>query len=238
MSAGASAFVGFAYYSTNGDGFVYAPTSPTASTTHGTPVVSVSDVNRASNFFQFFFLVVGSVVMIVLLVLVSITFCCQRQVVALEKRYWRLKHVNAEVSNALVGEILQRTPVKQQSLTRSSSNVSSTNSHQQQQQQLQMQPRASAHHVSQQPAPMVSPYAYLQTSNAVAPIPSSICSYPPYQPLMQPPFPGARAHANDYNSMYQYTPATQPSEVSSASPSVSPDGLRRRASKVSFVDTN
>ncbi|KPA75461.1 hypothetical protein ABB37_08376 [Leptomonas pyrrhocoris] len=189
MSAGASAFAGYAYYSTDGDGIVYAFTNSTAPTTLGTPVVVVNSVSKAAHFFQFLFLVAGGALTLVLLILVGITFCCRRRVASLEGKYWRLQHAYAEVNNAIVQEILHRTPrqtaVKRQSssnnmpqhqhqqpMQRNASTYSMRSQHQQQQQPQQqqqqpMQRNASTYSVRSQHQQQQQPQAQQQQQQPV-----------------------------------------------------------------------
>jgi hypothetical protein len=168
MAFAATRFAGYAYYSSNGDGFVYALRADVDDISPGTPVVVVNGVSKASNFFQFLFLLVGGILTLLLLVIVSITFCCRRGVAALEERYWRLQHAYAEVNGALVHEVAQRTPDYPPASTKrqpSMQRLNSSNSmRSQQQQQQQMQRRSSTNsmrsqHQYQQPPQQMQRYA-------------------------------------------------------------------------------
>ncbi|AYU75801.1 hypothetical protein conserved [Leishmania donovani] len=103
------AFAGYAYYSTGGEGFIYALSSKEDVESTGTPVIIVNATSKAVNFFPFLFLVVGGVLMVGLMASVMVTFCCRRKVAKLEKMYWELQYAFADVNNTLVQEASRRT---------------------------------------------------------------------------------------------------------------------------------
>ena len=212
-------FAGYAYFSDNGDGFVYALTHGDP-TKLGEPVVVVNDVTRAANFFPFLFLVVGGVLTLLLLIIVSITFCSRRQVASLEEKYWRLQHAYAEVNDALVHEVMQRTPNAPPKRQPSMQRRSSTNSMRSQQQQ-QQQP------VSQQmqSVPLASPNTYPRTTSPWTLTSDAVGVYPPRQSPPQlvfpasPMLPVANATAYDYNSIYTAAKGSAAMPVSTATTS-------------------
>ncbi|KAG5511621.1 hypothetical protein JKF63_07217 [Porcisia hertigi] len=107
-------FVGYAYYSVRGEGFIYTLSSNKDSNSSGSPMtilnVVVDSAAKANNFTSLLLLVVGSALMVGLIALVILSFFCQRKVPQLEKTYWKLQDTFTDVNDTLFQEIKRCTP--------------------------------------------------------------------------------------------------------------------------------
>ena len=197
-------FSGYAYFSDNGDGFVYALTHDDP-TKLGEPVVVVNGVASAGGVFPFLFLVVSVVLVVGLLALLGTAIILRRRATALQARHARLRHAYAAVNGAFVSELLDRTPVQPAPPTgrpgppemprcHRCSSSNSACSH-------RSPPTQAQQSLTVPPPPVLNPW--MQDTNPVG-------VYPPRRPLSEPLFPAVPGAANaalvDYNTIYTPVP--------------------------------